>query len=442
VPFPSVTHRVTVPSSQVNEASVDGVRRMTALEIIDAEVRDVVRREGLDPVADPVAVRRIVDDVVSTYDERSLSRPLPPLGDAQAVARTVLDSVAGFGPLQRYLDDPTVEEIWINEPGKVFIARRGRSELTTTIFTDQEVRDLVERMLKTSGRRIDLSSPFVDAMLPDGSRLHVVIPDITPEHWAVNVRKFVVRATHLDDLVSLGTLTPQAARFLDACVVAGLNILVSGGTQAGKTTLLNCLTAAVPARERVITCEEVFELRIPLPDVVRMQTRQANLEGTGEISLRHLVREALRMRPQRIVVGEVRQQECLDLLIALNSGIPGMCTVHANSAREAVTKMCTLPLLAGENIGSRFVVPTVAGCVDIVVHLDSDHDGSRRVREIVAVPGRVEREVVELEPIFVRRGDRLLRADGHPPHADRCGRAGIDPAGLLAVPENDREGAA
>jgi pilus assembly protein CpaF len=161
VPFPPVTHRVTVPSSQVNEVSVDGVRRMTALEIIDAEVRDVVRREGLDPVADPVAVRRIVDDVVSTYDERSLSRPLPPLGDAQAVARTVLDSVAGFGPLQRYLDDPTVEEIWINEPGKVFIARRGRSELTTTIFTDQEVRDLVERMLKTSGRRIDLSTLLI-----------------------------------------------------------------------------------------------------------------------------------------------------------------------------------------------------------------------------------------------------------------------------------------
>ena len=206
--------------------------------------------------------------------------------------------------------------------------------------------------------------------------------------------------------------------------------------------MLNCLTAAVPARERVITCEEVFELRIPLPDVVRMQTRQPSLEGTGEISLRHLVREALRMRPQRIVVGEVRQQECLDLLIALNSGIPGMCTVHANSAREAVTKMCTLPLLAGENIGSRFVVPTVAGCVDIVVHLESELDGSRRVREIVAVPGRVEGEVVELEPVFFRRGDRLGRAEGHPPHADRFGRAGIDPAGLLALPDGDREGAA
>ena len=172
----------------------------------------------------------------------------------------------------------------------------------------------------------------------------MVIPDITAEHWAVNVRKFVVMATHLDDLVGLGTLTASAARFLDACVVAGLNVLVAGGTQAGKTTLLNCLTAAVPARERVITCEEVFELKVPLPDVVRMQTRQPSLEGTGEISLRHLVREALRMRPQRLVVGEVRQQECLDLLIALNSGIPGMCSIHANSAREAVTKMCT-PLL-------------------------------------------------------------------------------------------------
>jgi pilus assembly protein CpaF len=317
---------------------------MTAIEIIDAEVRDVVRRDGLDPIADPGAVRAIIDNVVARYDERSLSHALPPLRDPEAVARTVLDAVAGFGALQPYLDDPTVEEVWINEPSKVFIARHGRSELTTTIFTAAEIRDLVERMLKTSGRRIDRSVPFVDARLPDGSRLHVVIPDITAEHWAVNIRKFVVRAGTLDELVGLGTLTASAASFLDACVVAGLNVLVAGGTQAGKTTMLNCLTAAVPARQRVITCEEVFELKVPLPDVVRMQTRQPNLEGIGEISLRHLVREALRMRPQCIVVGEVRQQECLDLLIALNSGIPGMCTIHANSAREAITKMCTLSL--------------------------------------------------------------------------------------------------
>src|SRR5699024_9948387 len=271
--------------------------------------------------------------------------------------KSVLDTVAGFGPLQRYLDDPLVEEIWINSPSQVFIARDGVAELTPTVLSEEQVRDLVEKMLKPSGRRIDLSTPFVDATLPDGSRLHVVIPDVTREHWAVNIRKFVVKANRLEDLVGLGTLTPQAAAFLGAAVAAGLNILVAGGTQSGKTTLLNCLSAAIPPRERAITCEEGFELKIPMRDVVSMQCRQSSLEGTGEVPLRRLVKEALRMRPSRIIVGEVRQAESLDLLIALNSGLPGMCTVHANSAREAVTKMCTLPLLAGENIGSRFVVP-------------------------------------------------------------------------------------
>lgn len=406
---------------------------MTALDIIDAEVRETVRRQALDPLKEPAAVKRIIDDTILRYDERTLTQTLPPLGDPREIAREVFNAIAGFGPLQKYLDDPTVEEIWINEPSKVFVARGGRSELTTTVLTADEVRDLVERMLKTTGRRIDFSTPFVDAMLPDGSRLHVVIPDITRTHWAVNIRKFVVRATHLEDLVQLGTLTPQAAAFLEAAVVAGLNILVAGGTQAGKTTLLNCLCAAIPPRERVISCEEVFEIKVPLPDWVPMQTRQSNLEGTGEIRLRNLVKEALRMRPSRIIVGEVRAEECLDLLIALNSGLPGMCTIHANSAREAITKMCTLPLLAGENIGSRFVVPTVAGAVDIVVHTQLIESGRRRVREISAVPGRTEGDVVELEPIFVLRNERLVRADGYPPHPDRFERLGYDLSRLLAT---------
>jgi len=294
------------------------------------------------------------------------------------------------------------------------------------------VRDLVERMLKSSGRRVDLSSPFVDAVLPDGSRLHVVIPDITRDHWYVNVRKFVVKADSMDDLVRLGTLTRQAARFLEAAVASGLNVLVAGGTQAGKTTLLNCLASAVPARERIVTCEEVFELRIPHRDVASMQCRQPSLEGTGEIPLRRLVKEALRMRPSRIVVGEVRQAESLDLLIALNSGLPGMCTIHANSAREAVTKMCTLPLLAGENVSARFVVPTVAASIDLVVHAALERDGRRTVGEIAAVPGRVEGDVVEIADLFVRRGGELVRADGFPPHADRFERAGHDLSALLA----------
>ena len=286
-------------------------------------------------------------------------------------------------------------------------------------------------MLKPSNRRVDLSSPFVDATLPDGSRVHVVIPDITREHWAVNIRKFVVRAERLDQLVELGTLSSAAARFLDAAVAAGLNIIVSGGTQAGKTTLLNCLAAAIPPNERVITVEEVFELRVPLPDVVSLQTRQPSLEGTGEIRLRRLVKEALRMRPSRIIVGEIRQEECLDLLIALNSGIPGMCSVHANSAREAVTKLCTLPLLAGENVGHGFVVPTVAASVDLVVHAMTDLRGRRRVREIVAIPGRIEGEVVELEQMYHRGHGRLERAGGYPPHLERFADRGIDITALL-----------
>ena len=281
-------------------------------------------------------------------------------------------------------------------------------------------------MLKSSGRRIDLSQPFVDAMHPEGHRLLVVLEVISRGFSAVNVRKFVLRATRVSDLVELGSLSAQAAAFLEASVRAGLNILVAGGTQAGKTTLLNCLAAAIPGGERVVSAEEVFELRFPHPDWVPMQTRQAGLEGTGEIRLRDLVKESLRMRPSRVIVGEVRAEECLDLLLALNSGLPGMCTIHANSAREALVKVCTLPLLAGENISARFVVPTVAASIDLVVHLGVDQHGVRRVNEVVGVPGRVENDVIETEPLFVRRGGALERTRGMPPRVELYERAGID----------------
>ncbi len=403
-----------------------------AVRQVEGEVRELIRRSGLDPARHPVEIDRLVRDAVNDYDERSMRSGTPALADLDGAAKEILDTVAGYGPLQRYFDDPNVEEIWINSPDRVFIARNGQAELTTTILTSDEVRDLVERMLRSSGRRVDLSSPFVDATLPDGSRLHVVIPDITRDHWHLNIRKFVVRADHLDDLVRLGTLTRAAATFLEAAVVSGLNILVAGGTQAGKTTLLGCLAACIPPRERVVTCEEVFELKIPLRDVAGMQCRQPSLEGTGAVPLRRLVTEALRMRPSRIIVGEVRQAESLDLLIALNSGLPGMCTLHANSAREAITKMCTLPLLAGENVSPRFVVPTVAGSVDLVVHIALEADGTRRVREIVGVPGRVEGDVVEVADLFTTRGGALRRADGFPPHIDRFERAGYRVTALLA----------
>ena len=404
---------------------------MEAVRIVEDEVRELIRRRGLDPFRQAGEVRRLVDEAITDYDERALLAPLPPIGPLETARRFVFDAVAGFGALQPLLDDPAIEEIWLNAPNEIFVARNGESELTSVALSEQQVRDLVERMLKSSGRRLDLSSPFVDAAMPDGSRLHVVIPDVTRRHWAVNIRKFVVKASRLDHLVELGTLTPQSARFLGAAVASGLNILVSGATQAGKTTMLNCLAASIGSRERVVTVEEIFELQFPLRDVVGLQCRQPNLEGEGEIPLRRLVKEALRMRPDRLVVGEVREAESLDMLIALNSGLPGMCTVHANSAHDAVTKICTLPLLAGDNISSAFVVPTVASCIDLVVHCSRHASGRRQVTEILSLGRRVENGIIESSMVFDTAGGQLQPRANSMPAAEKFARVGYDVAALL-----------
>ncbi|MRJ76691.1 CpaF family protein [Aeromicrobium sp. SMF47] len=396
-------------------------------------VRDLVRQRRIDPRTDTASVRLAAIDAIAEHEARSLTGAVRTLDEPEVVIGQIVADVSGFGPLQAYLDDDTVEEVWINEPSRVFIARAGRHELTSLILSAELVRELVERMLSTSGRRLDISQPFVDAMLPGGHRLHVVLDGIARGFAAVNIRKFVAKAHSLDDLVALGTLDPPSAAFLDASVRAGLNIVVSGGTQAGKTTLLNCLAASIPGSQRLVSVEEVFELQCGHPDWVAMQTRQAGLEGTGAIDLRMLVKEALRMRPSRIVIGEVRAAECLDLLLALNAGLPGMASIHANSARQALVKLCTLPLLAGDNIGSRFVVPTVAAAVDIVVHTGLDPDGSRAVREIVAVTGRVENDLIESDPVFARQDGRLVRGHGAPLRREAFEQAGIDLDAVLGV---------
>ena len=401
------------------------------LSTLDEALRAQVRREGVDPQLETQAVRRLAERLVRERDQLSLTGAVLPVTDPDDLVNALVANVAGFGPLQPYLEDPEVEEIWINDPSRVFIARNGQHELTPVILTRAQVAELVERMLTSSGRRVDLSQPFVDALLPGGHRLHVVLEGIARGYTAVNIRKFVVKAGRLEDLVDLGSLTTGAAGFLRACVVAGLNILISGGTQAGKTTMLNALAAAIPGGQRIISAEEVFELDFAHPDWVALQTRQQGLEGTGEVRLRELVKQSLRMRPSRIIVGEVRAEECLDLLLALNAGLPGMASIHANSARETLVKMCTLPLLAGENISARFVVPTVAASVDLVVHLGIDQRGVRRVLEIVAVPGRSEGDIVETEPVFLRRGGELVRGSGQPPRPERFEQVGIDVAALL-----------
>jgi len=315
-----------------------------------------------------------------------------------------MDMEVVFGPLAEFIRDPSVEEIWINSPERIFVARAGKSHLTNLVLTADAVRDLVDRTLLWSGRRLDTSQPFVDARLPDGSRLHVVIPEITSEHWAVNIRKHLLRRLGLQDLANLGVMSTAIAAQLTDAVRNGLNIIVSGGTQAGKTTLLNALTSEIPISQRVITIEEVFELHPNVPDLVQMQTRSPNLQGEGEIPLRKLIKEALRMRPSRIVIGEVREAEALDLLIALNSGLPGMGTIHANSARDAITKLQTLPLLAGENISHKFIAPTVASAIDLVIQVSLAPDGFRRIIEIASVTGRYENDRAEIENVWSWNG--------------------------------------
>lgn len=317
-----------------------------------------------------------------------------------------------FGPLQELIDNSEVEEIWINSPSQVFVARSGQSELTNLILTKEVVQDLIERLLIWGGRRLDVSTPFVDARLPDGSRLHVAIPEVTASEWAINIRKHLGKGSNFEELVTLGSISEDMAEFMKKAIDLGFNILVSGGTQAGKTTFLNALLGQVSPMERVITIEEVFELKPNLPDWIALQTRTANIEGEGEISLRRLIKESLRMRPSRIIVGEVREAEALDLLVALNAGLPGMATLHANSVRGAINKLQLLPLLAGENIAQKFITPTIAISIDLVIQCSIDAKGKRRVSEVSAVTGRCEDSIIELESIFKWDGTKHVKGLG------------------------------
>ena len=324
--------------------------------------------------------------------------------------RTVLGETAPT--LDDLVLDPSLEEVWINGPDQVFVAEGGVSRAVSMSLSAMEIRGFVERVLRQTGRRVDVSSPFVDASLSDGSRLHVVIPDITKAHWSVNIRKFSQSLRGLGDLVGVGVLSLEAADYLRDAVAGGKSVLVSGATQAGKTTMLMALLDAIPDSERIVTVEETFELALHRPDHVGMQCRGESLEGTGEVTLRRLVKEALRMRPDRLVVGEVREAEALDLLIALNSGLPGMCSIHDKSAQHALVKLCTLPLLAGRNIDHSFVLPTVAGTIDVVVHLQRGPDGMRRVIDILAPTGFVVEGVIETRTVFHRDGKSLIDMRG------------------------------
>jgi len=314
-----------------------------------------------------------------------------------------------YGFLAPLLADPEVEEIIVLGGRRTFVVKGGVKELLPEVMAPEQVRRIADQLLAGTGRRLDLADPIVSAQLPDGSRVHITGPPVThPDRLNIQVRKFVLRAAGLARLVELGTLTAPAADLLRAAVRDDRTILVAGAPGAGKTTLVNCLLTEVPPERRVVTCEEVFEVQADLPDMTQMQTRPAGLDGGGAITLRDLVREALRQRPDRLVVGEVRGPEALDLVLALNAGCSGFATLHANSARDALEKLVGYCVLAGENVAVSFVRRAVAAVADLVVFLRRTPAG-RRVEEIAAVPPQLEAEVFTTETLYAPDGPALRR---------------------------------
>jgi pilus assembly protein CpaF len=311
---------------------------------------------------------------------------LPAADRDQVVERIVRDSV-GLGPLEVLLADPLVEEVMVNSHRCVYVERRGRLEATDVVFeSEEELRNAIERILAPLGRRVDELSPMVDARLADGSRVNVVIPPLAIDGPALSIRRFGASRPGPDELVSLGTLGDEQRQKLEQAVERRRSVLVSGGTGSGKTTLLNALSSFISSSERVVTIEDAAELRLQQPHVVRLESRPAGVEGRGEVTIRDLLRNALRMRPDRIVIGEVRGVEALDLLTALNTGHDGaLSTVHANSPADALSRLETLALMAGVGLPHAAVAEQVRRGVDLVVHLERQADGARRVTEIAEV---------------------------------------------------------
>ena len=320
----------------------------------------------------------------------------------EQVISDVLDEVQGYGPIQHLLDDPVITEIMVNRPNEVYAEKAGKIFLTDRVFRDDgHIMRIIEKIIMPLGRRIDESSPMVDARLPDGSRVNAIIPPLAVRGPVLTVRKFSRVPYTAEDLISFGTMTKEMAQFLEACVRARLNMMVSGGTGSGKTTTLNVLSCFVPNDERVVTIEDAAELRLQQDHVVSLESRPANLEGRGEVTIRMLVRNALRMRPDRIIVGEVRGGEALDMLQAMNTGHDGsLSTAHTNSPRDTLSRLETMTLMAGHDLPVRAIREQIAAAIHLIVHQHRLRDGSRKVTHITEVQG-MEGDVVVLQDLFL-----------------------------------------
>ncbi|GAA3167744.1 CpaF family protein [Planomonospora alba] len=391
------------------------------------------------------------DDLARTVREtigEVLSAEETPLtaADRARVAAEVADDILGHGPLEPLLRDPGITEIMVNGPDLVFVERAGRLEETGTRFTDDaHLRRVIDRIVSRVGRHVDEASPMVDARLPDGSRVNAVVAPIALDGSLLTIRKFSADPYTVDDLISFGTLTPPVAQVLQACVRGRLDMVISGGTGSGKTTTLNVLSGFVPAGERIVTIEDAAELQLRQKHVLRLESRPANTEGRGEVTIRDLVRNALRMRPDRIVVGEVRDGAALDMLQAMNTGHDGsLTTVHANTPRDALARLETMVLMAGVDLPARAIREQIASAVDVIVQVTRMKDGVRRITHVTEVTG-MEGDVVTLQDIFAfdyragidergRYRGTLVPTGLRPSFLDEIAKAGVTlPPGLFGA---------
>jgi pilus assembly protein CpaF len=324
--------------------------------------------------------------------------------ERRQIVREIADDILGYGPLEPLLNDDSITEVMVNAHDRIYIERHGKIERTDTGFVDDaHVLRIIDKIVSQVGRRIDEASPMVDARLPDGSRVNAIIPPLSLRGPTLTIRKFSRDPYTMDDLINFGSLTPKSAQFLAACVQGKLNVLISGGTGTGKTTMLNAMSAYVPGDERIVTIEDAAELQLQQDHVITLESRPPNIEGTGEIRIRELVRNALRMRPDRIIVGEVRGAETLDMLQAMNTGHEGsLTTIHANSPRDALSRLETLVMTAGVELPHRAIREQIASAFDVLVQISRLVDGSRRVTHVSEVLG-MESDVITLQDIFVAK---------------------------------------
>jgi pilus assembly protein CpaF len=373
--------------------------------------------------ADAVLEQRVRDTIndVLARDESPLA-----IVDPSRIAAELLDEILGHGPVEPLLRDPDVTEIMVNGPNQIFVERFGHIHSVDATFVDENhLRRVIDRIVSRVGRRVDEASPMVDARLPDGSRVNVVLPPVALDGAMLTIRKFAREAFTVEDLVGFGTVTGEVAQLLYACVLGRLDILISGGTGSGKTTTLNVLSRFLPQHERIVTIEDAAELQLRQDHVLRLESRPPNIEGRGEITIRDLVRNALRMRPDRIVIGEVRDGAALDLLQAMNTGHNGsLTTVHANSPRDAIARLETMVLMAGLDLPVRAIREQISSAIDLIVHQERLRDGTRRVTHVTEVLG-MEGEVVTTQDLFVF--DQRAGMDEHGRHLGALRWTGLRP---------------